>query len=152
MSILVPSSQVHSPKREKSPAAEQLKPTLFNTRRRAMELASERGASNRLTALPIEEFGFCLHKGTFTDALALRYGWSLSQMPVVCDFGSSFTMEHALLCQRRCHNFVSGLVENTVFGHDVMGSRAIRRCNLGHKLASMVSPMARLGNVTSAFG
>ena len=40
----------------------------------AMDLAQERGASNWLTALPIEEHGFLLHKGTFRDAVALRYG------------------------------------------------------------------------------
>ena len=49
-------------------SAEEVKPTLSNSRRRAMELASERGASNRLTSLPIEEFGFC---GTFIRALSL---------------------------------------------------------------------------------
>jgi len=40
-----------------------------------MELAEEKGSSSWLSALPIEEHGFCLHKGAFTDALALRYGW-----------------------------------------------------------------------------
>ena len=39
-------------------AAEDLKPTLSNSRRRALELASERGASNWLTSLPIEELFF----------------------------------------------------------------------------------------------
>ena len=56
-------------------AAESLKNRLSPTKRRAMELASERGASNWLTALPIEEFGFCLHKGAFADALARSALW-----------------------------------------------------------------------------
>ena len=56
-------------------AAEYLKNRLSPTKRRAMELASERGASNWLTALPIEEFGFCLHKGAFADALARSALW-----------------------------------------------------------------------------
>ena len=77
-------------------SAEQLKPTLSNTKRRAMELACERGASNWLTALPIQDFGFCLHKGAFTDALALRYGWSPSRMPLACDWGFSFNVDYAL--------------------------------------------------------
>ena len=57
-------------------SAEEVKPTLSNSRRRAMELASEMGASNWLTSLPIEEFGFCLHKGAFTDALALMVSFT----------------------------------------------------------------------------
>ena len=37
-----------------------------------VDLAQEEGASTWLTALPLEEFGFSLHKGAFRDALALR--------------------------------------------------------------------------------
>ena len=40
----------------------------------SMELAQEKGASNWLSVLPVEEFGLTLHKGAFRDALALRYG------------------------------------------------------------------------------
>ena len=73
--------------------------TLSNTRR-AMDLASERGASSWLTSLPTEEHGFCMHKGAFRDALALRYGWSPQQTPMYCVCGASFTVEHALSCPR----------------------------------------------------
>ena len=48
---------------------------------RAMDLSQERGASNWLTVLPVEEFGFSLHKGAFRDALALRYDWPLHNTP-----------------------------------------------------------------------
>ena len=44
---------------------------------RSVRAASEKGASAWLTALPIEEHGFALHKVAFRDALALRYGWPL---------------------------------------------------------------------------
>ena len=44
---------------------------------KAMDLSQEKGASNWLTVLPVEEFGFSLHKGAFRDALALCYGWPL---------------------------------------------------------------------------
>ena len=107
-------------------AAEHLKPTLSVTRRRAMDLASERGASNWLTALPIEEFGFSLHKGAFTDALALRYGWTPSRIPLSCDCGSTFTVEHVLSCPRGGfptirHNEVRDVTANllTEICHDV---------------------------------
>ena len=83
-----------------SDAVEDLKAHLSTSSRRAMELASEKGASNWLTSLPIEEFGFCLHKGAFKDALALRYGWLPSNIPLHCVCGSSFTVEHVLSCPR----------------------------------------------------
>ena len=41
----------------------------------SIDLAQESGASSWLTSLPIQEFGFALHKGAFQDALALRYNW-----------------------------------------------------------------------------
>ena len=78
----------------------ELKGELSATSKRAMELASEKGASNWLTSLPIEEFGFCLHKGAFRDALALRYGWPPSNVPLHCECGSTFTVEHVLSCPR----------------------------------------------------
>ena len=81
-------------------AVESLKSALLPARRRAMELASKKGASSWLTTLPIEEFGFCLHKGAFADALALRYGWTPSRIPVSCVCGSSFTVDHVLFCPR----------------------------------------------------
>ena len=92
---------IHRLRREQvAQAAEELKSTLSNTRIRAMELAAERGASNWLTTLPIDEFGFSLHKGAFTDALALRYGWPPSQIPAHCDCGVTFSVQHALSCPR----------------------------------------------------
>ncbi len=63
---------------------------------RSVELARETGASSWLTTLPIVEFGFTLHKGAFTDALALRYGWPLSRTPSNCECGSSFSVDHSL--------------------------------------------------------
>ena len=50
----------------------------------AMDLAMEKGASSWLSVLPIEEFGFLLHKGAFHDAIALRYGWHISNLPKEC--------------------------------------------------------------------
>ena len=47
-------------------------------------------------ALPLAEHGFTLHKGEFFDAMALRYGWTSSQIPSKYDFGNNFSVEHAL--------------------------------------------------------
>ena len=60
-----------------------------------MEVASEPGASSWLSALPIQEYGFALHKGDFRDALCLRYGWQPCLLPSSCVCDQSFTVEHA---------------------------------------------------------
>lgn len=67
---------------------------------RAVDLATEKGSSSWLTTLPLEEHGFALHKRAFHDALALRYGWSPSEMPSKCACGNNFTVEHALSCAK----------------------------------------------------
>ena len=61
-----------------------------------MELTHEKGASSWLTALPVAEFGFTLHKSAFCDALCLRFGWMPSLTPINCDCGSQFSVEHAM--------------------------------------------------------
>ena len=65
---------------------------------RAMDLSQEKGASNWLTVLPVEEFRFSLHKSAFRDALALRYGWQLINTPSSCSCGHNFSVEHAFSC------------------------------------------------------
>ena len=52
--------------------------------KRIISLLSEKGALSWLSALPVEEHGFALHKGAFRDALFLRYGWLPSGLPVHC--------------------------------------------------------------------
>ena len=66
-----------------------------------MDLTSEKGASNCnwLSALPIEEHGFALHKQAFRDAIALRYGWSPSRTPS-CACGLAFSVQHVLSCPK----------------------------------------------------
>ena len=80
--------------------SEQLKTHLSHSLRRSMELAQEKGASSWLTALPIKEFGFALHKRAFHDALALRYNWPPLHTPSTCGCGAKFSVEHALSCPK----------------------------------------------------
>ena len=65
-------------------SAAKLKSELPSHLSRAMELASEKGASSWLTALPLEKYGFVLHKGAFLDALCLQYGWQPQHLPSHC--------------------------------------------------------------------
>ena len=81
-------------------AAATVKSTLSNALKRAVDLAQERGASTWLTSLPLEEFGFSLHKGAFRDALSLRYGWLPSNTLTYCACGAHFTVEHSLSCPK----------------------------------------------------
>ena len=78
--------------------ASRLKTRLPTRLQHSMTLAQERGTSSWLTALPVEEFGFALHKGVFHDALALRYGWCPTSVPSQCACGHSFSVSHALSC------------------------------------------------------
>ena len=62
---------------------EELRETLTDDERYVMALASEKGASNWLAALPLQRYGFNLTKVEFKDGLALRYGWQPKNLPPV---------------------------------------------------------------------
>ena len=114
-------------------AAEDLKQHLSSAGKRMLELASEKAGSNWLTSLPIEEFGFSLHKGAFVDALSLRYGWPPPGTPMFCVCGERFSIQHAFSCPSGglipihyfflfCHNKLRDVTANllTEVCHDVM--------------------------------
>ena len=65
---------------------------------RSILLSSEEGSSSWLTALPLADQGFALHKGAFRDALCLRYGWQPQLLPSHCTCGKTMSIEHALSC------------------------------------------------------
>ena len=69
-------SYLRSSKRQQERAdASQIINKLSSDLQRSIEISSEKGASTWLTTLPLSDHGFTLHKGTFRDALCLRYGW-----------------------------------------------------------------------------
>ena len=64
---------------------------------------------------PLEVHAFELPKGSFRDALGLRYGWQVPQLPTTCVCGSAMEVEHALSCRFgglpiRRHNEVRNLL------------------------------------------
>ena len=81
-------------------AAQVIRESLTPPLQLAMDLAQEKGASSWLTALPLEEHGFTLHKSAFRDAMALRYGWIPTNIPSHCVCGQPFSVQHALSCPR----------------------------------------------------
>ena len=58
-----------------------------------VELASEKGASNWLTVIPIDEMGFTLNKGEFRDALKLRYDSEIASKPSICMCGDVLNVD-----------------------------------------------------------
>ena len=79
---------------------------LSHEERRLLYLAGEKGALSWLIVLPIREFGFALHRRHFIDSICLHYGWDLKDVPLHCDCGSKFSVEHALSCLKG--GFVNG--------------------------------------------
>ena len=68
--------------------------------RRSLDQVSEPGASSWLGALPIETQGFNLNKGELQDALCLRYGMPLKNLPSKCPCGAPFNPTHAMNCHK----------------------------------------------------
>ncbi len=81
-------------------SANKVRDSLPQPQQLAMDLGSEKGASSWLSALPLEEHKFTLHKTAFRDAIALRYGWPPANTPSHCVCGQSFSIQHALSCPR----------------------------------------------------
>ena len=73
-------------------------PRLSADAQRALDLAAEKGASSWLTVMPLERYGFVLHKGEFRDALCLRYNWPPPLLPATCVCGKNFDTGHAMSC------------------------------------------------------
>ena len=63
-----------------------------------MDLAREPGSSSWLTVLPIQEHSLHLHKGDFQDTLSLRYGETPFNTSKFCQCGSTFTIDHVMVC------------------------------------------------------
>ena len=64
--------------------------------KKAVQAASEKGASSWLTAVPTYDHGTILHKGDFVDSLCIRYGWAIQGLPLNCGCGAPFSLQHAL--------------------------------------------------------
>ena len=60
-----------------------------------VQLASEKGSSSWLTALPLNDFGFCLNKKQFADTIALRYNLHMKDAPRTCACGGDYSVNHA---------------------------------------------------------
>ena len=68
--------------------------------RKLNEINQQNGASIWLTTLPIKTEGYVLNKQSFWDLIHIRYGWELSRLPMTCECGSTFNIQHALSCKK----------------------------------------------------
>ena len=67
---------------------------------RAIELNKEKGAGSWLTVLPLQQHGYCLNKQEFRDAICLRYGWDIPNIPPYCACDSRNNVDHTLICKK----------------------------------------------------
>ena len=67
---------------------------------RAVDLATQKGASSWLTVLPIRDMNFDLNKSEFRDAVKLRYNGEVPDTLFVCVCGDHFNVDHAMICKR----------------------------------------------------
>ena len=68
--------------------------------KRLLKCAQEKGASAWLSALPLKRLGYTINKQEFRDGVALRYGWSVPEMPDYCACGKKNSVDHAMICKR----------------------------------------------------
>ena len=68
--------------------------TLEANQQYSMALASEKGASSWLTALPLKRYGFDLTKTEFRDGLSLRYGLQPKNLPLKCAPVAKILLSH----------------------------------------------------------
>ena len=58
--------------------------------------------------MPISDFGFELSKQHFWDAIHLRYGWSIANLPTTCPCGIRFSIQHCMSCKKKSGNWGGG--------------------------------------------
>ena len=49
--------------------------------------------------MPLFDHGTVLHKRDFVDAVYIRYGWALLDLPTTCGCGTAMDVQHALNCK-----------------------------------------------------
>ena len=79
--------------------AERIKEMAPRTTQRALDLATEKGSTEWLPVLPLQDLGFNLNKREFRDAVKLRYDWPVEDIPSTCACGEAFTVDHSMICK-----------------------------------------------------
>ena len=80
--------------------SEEMQSILPENVQRAVLQAKEKGSTNWLTALPLQDHGLILNKGEFRDALNLKYNRPIKGLPTKCPCGQNFNVTHAMNCKK----------------------------------------------------
>lgn len=83
---------------ETETAIQEIRESRSPPKQRMMDLLGEKGSLSWLSVLPLKDQGFNLNKGEFRDALNLRYGWQMINVPHHCKCGKAFSTDHAMTC------------------------------------------------------
>ena len=67
---------------------------------KAINDASQPGASCSLSAIPLEQYGFSLNKAEFRDTIMLRYWKELKCLPATYPCDQRYDTRHALNCKK----------------------------------------------------
>ena len=67
--------------------------------KRHMQLLQAKETSTWLTSLPSKQQGMYFNREEFKDAIQLRYGWTINDLPRFCECGKENSNDHALTCQ-----------------------------------------------------
>ena len=84
-----------------------------------------------------------LHKGEFTDAVYIRYGWTMLSLPTTCACGAAFNIQHALDCK------LSGL--RTIQHNEVRDVLAECMREAGHSLVEVEPQLQELSGEVFEF-
>jgi hypothetical protein len=69
--------------------------------RKALQVASEKGASGVFAVKPNEDYGFAFKsKRDFRDLLAMRYGKPVRNLPATCACSKEFSINHSQMCKK----------------------------------------------------
>ena len=69
--------------------------------RKALQVASEKGASGVFAVKPNEAYGFEFgSKRDFRDLLAMRYGKPVRNLPATCACTKDFSINHSQICKK----------------------------------------------------
>ena len=79
-------------------AVQEIRETRSPPKQRMMDLLGEKGSSSWLSVLPLKDQGFNFNKGKFRNALNLRCGWQMKNVPRHCRCGKAFSTDHAMTC------------------------------------------------------
>ena len=102
---------------------------------------TEPSASNWLSCLPLEKYGFVFHKSDFRDCVRLRFGKELDHMPDKCACRAKFDINHALNCHlggfinirhNEIRNFIGWMISRVQ--NDVQMNQSHNRCTTNNSI------------------